>query len=237
MRWPSSRRPRAKRPAGRFLTGRQAPVIRPVRGSAIVRRERSTRIALQRSRHRSHSRRPDHRAGAGIRRPPQPVGQPDNSPGAAPRMDGARPVRCSTTCRRGPRSDRRSYDVRAAHAAAVDNWPDRSRPVARRSHSHLRSPAHHFRLHARAPKSTPLAVGLYVLAAYWFTSSTSFANPAVTIARSLTDTFAGIADVPAFIVAQMVGAFAAVLTGKALWPGISPACAARPAPPPKPAGS
>lgn len=92
---------------------------------------------------------------------------------------------------------------------------------------------------ARAPKSTPLAVGLYVLAAYWFTSSTSFANPAVTIARSLTDTFAGIAptDVPTFIVAQMVGAFAAVLTGKALWPGVSPACAARPAPPPKPAGS
>lgn len=213
MRWPSSRRPRAKRPAGRFLTGRQAPVIRPVRGSAIVRRERSTRIALQRSRHRSHSRRPDHRAGAGIRRPPQPVGQPDNGAGAAPRMDGARPVRRSTAFRRGPRSGRRPYNVRAAHAAAVDNRPDGSRPVARRSHCHLRYPAN-----ARAPKSTPLAVGLYVLAAYWFTSSTSFANPAVTIARSLTDTFAGVAptDVPAFILAQMVGAFAAVLTGKVL---------------------
>lgn len=81
---------------------------------------------------------------------------------------------------------------------------------------------------ARAPKSTPGAVGLYVLAAYWFTSSTSFANPAVTIARGLTDTFAGIApvDVPAFIAAQTVGAFAAVLTGKIFWPRVSPACAA-----------
>ena len=54
----------------------------------------------------------------------------------------------------------------------------------------------------------PLAVGLYIASAYWFTASTSFANPAVTIARSLTDTFAGInpAGVPAFIVAQLIGA-------------------------------
>lgn len=61
------------------------------------------------------------------------------------------------------------------------------------------------------PESAPLAVGLYITAAYWFTASTSFANPAVTIARALTDTFAGIApaSVPAFVVAQIVGAFAA----------------------------
>ena len=56
-------------------------------------------------------------------------------------------------------------------------------------------------------------VGLYITAAYWFTSSTSFANPAVTVARALTDSFAGIrpADVPAFIVAQLAGALAASL--------------------------
>lgn len=56
--------------------------------------------------------------------------------------------------------------------------------------------------------AVPLAVGLYISAAYWFTSSTSFANPAVTIARSLTDTFSGILsnDVPAFIAAQFAGA-------------------------------
>ena len=60
------------------------------------------------------------------------------------------------------------------------------------------------------------AVGAYIAAAYWFTSSTSFANPAVTIARGLSDTFAGIRpiDVPAFVVAQLVGALvASMLSG------------------------
>jgi glycerol uptake facilitator-like aquaporin len=62
------------------------------------------------------------------------------------------------------------------------------------------------------PDSTPAAVGLYITAAYWFTASTSFANPAVTVARALSDTFAGIApaSAPSFIVAQLVGAAAAV---------------------------
>jgi glycerol uptake facilitator-like aquaporin len=61
-----------------------------------------------------------------------------------------------------------------------------------------------------SPASVPVAVGLYITSAYWFTASTSFANPAVTIARSLSDTFAGIApgDVAAFIVFQCVGALA-----------------------------
>src|SRR5271155_2343372 len=57
----------------------------------------------------------------------------------------------------------------------------------------------------------PFAVGTYITGAYWFTSSTSFANPAVTLARSMTDTFSGIRphDVPGFIVAQLAGSFAA----------------------------
>jgi glycerol uptake facilitator-like aquaporin len=61
-----------------------------------------------------------------------------------------------------------------------------------------------------SPASTPMLVGLYITAAYWFTASTSFANPAVTIARSLSDTFAGIApsSAPAFIVAQIAGTVA-----------------------------
>jgi glycerol uptake facilitator-like aquaporin len=61
------------------------------------------------------------------------------------------------------------------------------------------------------PPAVPWLVGLYITSAYWFTASTSFANPAVTIARAVTDTMAGIrlADVPGFIVAQLVGAFAA----------------------------
>jgi glycerol uptake facilitator-like aquaporin len=60
----------------------------------------------------------------------------------------------------------------------------------------------------RRSAMAPFAVGAYITAAYWFTSSTSFANPAVTLARSLSDTFAGIRpiDVPAFIVAQLFGA-------------------------------
>jgi glycerol uptake facilitator-like aquaporin len=59
---------------------------------------------------------------------------------------------------------------------------------------------------------TPVAVGLYITAAYWFTASTSFANPAVTLARSLSDTFAGIApgSAPLFVMAQVLGALAAV---------------------------
>ena len=69
---------------------------------------------------------------------------------------------------------------------------------------------------ARSPAAVPYAVGLYITAAYWFTASTSFANPAVTIARALSDTYAGIAPagVAAFIAAQLLGALAAtVLAG------------------------
>ncbi|HTA38805.1 MAG TPA: MIP/aquaporin family protein [Candidatus Acidoferrales bacterium] len=67
---------------------------------------------------------------------------------------------------------------------------------------------------------TPFAVAAYIVAAYWFTSSTSFANPAVTIARSLSDTFAGIrpADAPGFIVAQLLGAVCATLVFRWLAP-------------------
>jgi len=62
------------------------------------------------------------------------------------------------------------------------------------------------------PDFTPVAVGLYIAAAYWFTASTSFANPAVTVARSLSDTFAGIApsSAPAFIAAQLAAVVLAV---------------------------
>lgn len=65
----------------------------------------------------------------------------------------------------------------------------------------------------------PASVALYITAAYWFTSSTSFANPAITVARSLSDTFAGIAphDVPLFIVAQLLGAAFAALFARWLF--------------------
>jgi len=71
----------------------------------------------------------------------------------------------------------------------------------------------------RTPAAIPYAVGLYITAAYWFTASTSFANPAVTIARAFSDTYAGIAPAgaPAFICAQLVGALAAVAVARWLW--------------------
>ena len=67
------------------------------------------------------------------------------------------------------------------------------------------------------------SVALYITAAYWFTSSTSFANPAITVARSLTDTFAGIApqDAPSFIAAQLVGAALAALAASWLFPAMA----------------
>ena len=73
-------------------------------------------------------------------------------------------------------------------------------------------------LSQRRSSATPAAVACWIAAAYWFTASTSFANPAVTLARSLSDSFAGIrpADVPAFVVAQLAGAVAAALAARAL---------------------
>jgi glycerol uptake facilitator-like aquaporin len=80
-----------------------------------------------------------------------------------------------------------------------------------------------FGVASRASAAVPYAVGLYITSAYWFTASTSFANPAVTIARSLSDTFAGIAPqgVPAFIAAQLIGAILAIPLASWLWGGAS----------------
>ena len=68
----------------------------------------------------------------------------------------------------------------------------------------------------RRPEAVPYAVAVYIVAAYWFTASTSFANPAVTVARSLTNTFAGIrpVDAPGFIIAQSVGAALAAVADR-----------------------
>jgi glycerol uptake facilitator-like aquaporin len=72
------------------------------------------------------------------------------------------------------------------------------------------------------PEAVPIAVGLYIIGAYWFTASTSFANPAVTLARAFTDTFSGIRplDVPGFIAAQLAGAFMATALFRWLVPSV-----------------
>jgi arsenate reductase len=77
-------------------------------------------------------------------------------------------------------------------------------------------------------RTAPAAVGAYIGAAYWFTSSTSFANPAITVGRMFSATFAGIApsSVPSFIGAQIIGGVLAVGVVKALYPAITPADAA-----------
>jgi glycerol uptake facilitator-like aquaporin len=74
----------------------------------------------------------------------------------------------------------------------------------------------------RRSAAVPFAVAAYITAAYWFTASTSFANPAVTLARGLTNTFAGIrpADIPGFVVAQILGATAATLLFRWLVPAL-----------------
>ena len=76
--------------------------------------------------------------------------------------------------------------------------------------------------------TAPAAVGAYIGAAYWFTSSTSFANPAITVGRMFSDTFAGIApaSVPGFVAAQLVGGLVAVVVIRALYPDVGPAVAA-----------
>jgi glycerol uptake facilitator-like aquaporin len=89
-----------------------------------------------------------------------------------------------------------------------------------------------FGTQARTPAATPYAVGLYIAAAYWFTSSTSFANPAVTIARALTATFSGIrpGDALGFVLAQGIGLLAALVFIGWLWPKRAPAPPAAPPP-------
>jgi arsenate reductase len=80
---------------------------------------------------------------------------------------------------------------------------------------------------SRRATAAPFAVGAYITAAYFFTSSTSFANPAVTVARMLSDTFAGIspASVPLFVVAQLCGGLAGYAVVRLLWPRVAEAAA------------
>jgi len=75
----------------------------------------------------------------------------------------------------------------------------------------------------QAPQTVPWLVGLTITATYWFTSSTSFANPAVTLARGFTTTFAGIAinHVPGFVVVQLIGAVVAAFAARVLFPAVS----------------
>src|SRR5205085_4324643 len=113
--------------------------------------------------------------------------------------------------------------VRPAAADARRPRTFRRGTVAGRGGSNLRPGPDRASRVRTAPKAVPWLVGLIITAAYWFTSSTSFANPAVTLARGLTSTFAGIAigDVPSFVVAQLAGAAIAAATAAVLAQGTS----------------
>ena len=115
------------------------------------------------------------------------------------------------------RRARRARHVRRERPAALDQGAFRPRAMAVGRRSRRSGCVLTILLTLRAnPAAVATSVGLYITAAYWFTASTSFANPAVTIARALSDTFAGIrpADVVPFIVAQFVGAAAAAFVSR-----------------------
>ena len=108
-------------------------------------------------------------------------------------------------------------DVRAAALLRVSARPGGLRADVQRVRGHVRAACRHLGCVRARPSVVPFAVAAYITAAYWFTASTSFANPAVTLARAASDTFAGIrpSDAPGFIVAQLTGAAAA--TGLFRW--------------------
>jgi hypothetical protein len=113
----------------------------------------------------------------------------------------------------------RNQTYRCAAAAAPCDGTSQRRPMVRRGHRDVRAAADDLGCSARTPLAVSCAVRLYITSAYWFTASISFANPAVTIARALSDTYAGIAlaGVLAFIAAQLVGMLTAVMLGRWLW--------------------
>ena len=140
----------------------------------------------------------------------QPGGEPGG--GASRRARLAQHLRlcCGVDCWRLRRRRARAFDVRARSDPARLDRAHRARPMDRRIHRHVRADRDHSRLRAVQARGRRDLGRLFITSAYWFTASTSFANPAVTIARSLSDTFAGIAphDAPGFIAAELFGALA-----------------------------
>ena len=182
-------------------------------GRAARGRERRDRAARQHDRDRRRARRADPHVRPDLGRALQPGGDARRrQPGRPPVARGAR----STSSRRSRApspaspsrtscsSSRRSSSPRSTRAR-------RRRAAGQRVRRDVRPARRHLGLRPAPPGVVPFAVGAYITAAYWFTSSTSFANPAVTLARAASDTFAGIrpADAPGFIVAQLAGGAAA----------------------------
>ena len=123
----------------------------------------------------------------------------------------------------------REPDVRLAAVSDLGQAPGQRRARAVGGDRHRRAGPGDLRARPDRPAaSAPAAVGAYIGAAYWFTSSTSFANPAITVGRMFSNTFAGIApsSVPVFIAAQIGGGIAGVVIIRILYPALTPAQAA-----------
>ena len=121
-------------------------------------------------------------------------------------------------------SDPRALDVWTSLVFLFHSSPTWMVAGFKRVHSNVRTSIGHLGVFTRARSSAvSFAVASYITAAYWFTASTSFANPAITIARSLSNTFAGIqpSDVPLFIVAQLARALAATFLFRWFVPNLS----------------
>ena len=135
------------------------------------------------------------------------------------------PVVCRGADRRSRAGRRRrAPDVRRARGVAVDARAVGLATGVQRIRRDVRTGRRSsWAARSSRAEAVPFAVGAYITAAYWFTASTSFANPAVTLARAMTGTFAGIrpVDVPVFIAAQLLGALSAALLFRWLVPGRS----------------
>ena len=129
-------------------------------------------------------------------------------------------IRCCTDRWGRGRRPRGACDVRTPNLAGGHDRASRSGPMAGRICRQLRTDFDNIRMRETPAEFVAYAVGLYITAAYWFTASTSFANPAVTLARSLSDTFAGIAPsgIIAFVLVQLAGAIVAGALARWIWP-------------------
>ena len=194
-------------------------------GRTSRRRQRRDRTSRQHLRHRRSARRFNSHVRANLRCAFESRRHHRGRHRARRVLDGGRLLRARTMRGSDRRRNRSAPDVRPARDCRVSSCAERYGSGIRRICRNVRIALRHLGLLAPAFGAVPFAVAAYITAAYWFTSSTSFANPAVTVARSLSDTFVGIRpmDVPLFVAAQLAGALAATLLFRWLVPQLNTA--------------
>jgi hypothetical protein len=194
--------------------------------------------ARQHGRHRCRPRRADPHVRADLGRALQSGGHHRRGVAGGPRVEGRPAVRRGAGHRGLRRGRGRTPDVRRAGVLRLPPCPSRVGAGLQRVRGDVRPGRGDLGPRANAERDRAICRRGVFTAAYWFTASTSFANPAVTLARAATDTFAGIrpVDVPVFVAAQLVGAAAAAALFRWLVPAL-PATAPAVVPAPMPAGA